>query len=132
MLFTIEIERLYVHAPIGVFPQEKLACNDIWVDIALIVDIPPSAISNDDINGTINYGDIATIAQEVCNQGADLIETIAAKIIRQIINYSIDHIAAIKKITVKVTKTSPPIEGCQVKGASATLQWENNTNTFEL
>ncbi|MDQ1293877.1 MAG: 7,8-dihydroneopterin aldolase/epimerase/oxygenase [Actinomycetota bacterium] len=64
----------------GVFAQERQNGQDFRVDVVLYMDTRPAG-DTDDLNRTVNYGELATsVADVVRGDPLNLVETLAARI----------------------------------------------------
>jgi dihydroneopterin aldolase len=88
----------------GVFPDEKREGQRFVVDVTIWLDVTAAAAS-DDLNGTVNYAELAELASEVVTGPArDLIETVAAEIADEVMRRYPVH-----AVEVTVHKPSAPI-----------------------
>lgn len=124
MLFTITLDNIAVHAPVGVFEEEKTYGNDFLLNLSMEVDLPASVVETDSLSGTIDYGVVAGVASEVMCNGCDLLETAAWRIAMKIMKCFDNGI--IKSATVRVTKLNPPIHGMKIASSSAQVTLTSN------
>lgn len=103
--FTIRLENLQFYSKIGLFEQERLVGNKFIVDISIIV--PADSFEIENIDTTVNYAEVYEIAESVMRQTLLLIETVAKKIAERIK----EKFPISKRISVKITKVTPPIPG---------------------
>lgn len=102
MPLIVGFEQLSVHAPIGLYPEEKILGNDFLVDLK--VAIRPSEVQViEDISQTIDYGALAEMTANVLKEGSDLIETCAQKIIKLIQTKYPETTG----VSLKITKVRP-------------------------
>ncbi|MEI7594831.1 MAG: dihydroneopterin aldolase [Bacteroidota bacterium] len=103
----IQIENMEFYAYHGCFKEEKIIGNkfvvDAWIDANC-----EKAAQTDDINDAINYQIIYEIICEEMKVISNLLENIAKRIIDKIY---ISFPNGIDKITIKVSKLNPPLEG---------------------
>ena len=105
MADRIELKGLKARGHHGVFDFEKREGQDFIVDITCWLDLRPAAKS-DDLNETINYAELATIAHEVITGPPfDLIEKVAAEIADKVMAAYSQLFA----VEVTVHKPSAPI-----------------------
>ena len=105
MADRIELKGLKARGYHGVFDFEKREGQDFIVDITCWLDLRPAAKS-DDLNETINYAELATIAHEVITGPPfDLIEKVAAEIADKVMAAYSQLFA----VEVTVHKPSAPI-----------------------
>ena len=116
MTVEVALNKLLVHAPIGVFDFEKVQGNDFEVNITLAVEVEEEALQLDSLEGVVNYAEIAEMVCEIMKEGCDLIETAAYRIDRVIYSRFKNRIV---RSRVEVLKINPPVEG--LGSASATI-----------
>lgn len=102
MTIVVGFEKMSIHAPIGLYPEEKILGNHFIVDLRVAADIPEGMII-ETIEQTIDYSHLALMTQEVFRSGRDLIETTAQQLIGKI------HAAfpGIKGICLNISKQRP-------------------------
>ena len=106
MKHTIEVSGIKLYAYHGCLPEEGRIGGNYIVDVKLITDFSKAAVS-DELIETIDYVDINRIATEEMAIRSKLIEHVGQRIyhrIRKVINN-------IDKLSVKITKICPPING---------------------
>lgn len=124
MIFKISLDNIKLHAPIGVYAEEKISGNDFILSIAIDVDINETTLERDDIEGVINYADIAALSVETLSKPTDLIETAAWRAGKTILTeYGGDE--RILSVTVRLSKMHPPIDGIDIESSSATVTLVN-------
>lgn len=102
----VGIQDLRVHAFHGVYPEEALVGH--WFCIDLKVEIPPTPIPEvDDLDTTLNYASLHRICLEVMATKADLLETVAYRIIRRIRK---SH-PQTGEISIRIAKEHPSFKG---------------------
>ncbi|MEZ5033019.1 MAG: dihydroneopterin aldolase [Saprospiraceae bacterium] len=102
----VGIQNLRIHAFHGVYPEEALVGH--WFCIDLRVEIPPTLIPEvDDLDTTLNYASLHMICTEVMSERADLLETVAYRIIRRIRK---SHAQA-GEIRIRIAKEHPAFQG---------------------
>lgn len=102
----VGLQDLRIYAFHGVYPEEARVGH--WFCIDLKVEIPPTPIPEvDDLDGTLNYGSLHSICTEVMAVRADLLETVAYRIIRRIRR---SHPQA-GLINIRITKEHPAFKG---------------------
>lgn len=100
----VGIQGLRVFGYHGVHPEEALTGH--WFVIDLKVGIPPVS-DGDDLTKTLNYASLHEICLEVMAIRADLLETVASRIIGRIRH---QHPMA-GEIHIRVTKENPAFRG---------------------
>jgi len=111
----VALEGLEFYARHGYYKEERKIGNKYSVDIHINMDFENAAI-HDDIKETVNYEKVYSIATEVMNIEAKLLEHIATKMIDRIYEYY----PQANNVKVKVSKHNPPLMGL-CKKASITL-----------
>lgn len=106
MTGKISLEGLEFHAFHGVYPHERESGNFFVVDVSVETDFSMAA-NHDDLEGTVNYETIFRIVKEEMDRPSKLLETVAAKIIRDIFA----AFPAASQVDLKISKLNPPIGG---------------------
>jgi len=102
----IELKKMLFHAYHGVLKQEQIVGNNYRIDLKLFLDLG-KAIGSDNLEDTVNYADIFGIVKEEMAIPSHLLEHVAGRIARKIHqNYP-----NISKITLRLAKIHPPVEG---------------------
>ncbi|MDQ0783105.1 dihydroneopterin aldolase [Chryseobacterium sp. W4I1] len=112
----IFLEEIKIYAYHGVLPEENIIGTYYILNTELHTDLWKAA-ETDDLNDTISYADINEIIHKEMNVKSKLLEHVAGRIIMKI-SESFPQISYIK---LKITKTSPPMQG-EMKGASIELE----------
>lgn len=104
-------DRIFVNglrdmALIGVLPDERLARQQVQVDLEIEADLAVAA-STDDLDTTVNYGEVADAVRALVTGTKDLLlERLAGRIARCVLGFD-----GVEAVTVRVTKMHPPIDG---------------------
>lgn len=112
----IILEDIKIYAYHGVLPEETLTGTYYLVNVELHTDLWKAA-QTDDLSDTINYAEVNSIIHQEMAIPFQLLEYVAGRIIRKIH----ERFPTISFIKVKLTKTSPPMEG-EMKGVSIELE----------
>lgn len=115
MTGRIALEGIEIHAFHGVYPHERESGNWFTVDVAVDADITEGALQ-DNLEGTVNYETLYKIIQHEMDMPSKLLETVAAKIIKQIF----EQLPTVSFAEVKIAKLNPPIGG-KCKKSSVTI-----------
>ena len=102
----IELKKMIFHANHGVMEQERIVGNTYRIDLKLFLDLS-KAIESDKLEDTLNYADIYKLIKEEMAIPSFLLEHVAGRIVRKI-KQNYPHIS---KITIRLAKRNPPIEG---------------------
>lgn len=114
MTGRVALEGLEFHAFHGVYPHERESGNWFEVDIAVETDFSAAAFE-DDLSGTVNYETLFAIVKEEMDKPSKLLETVAGKIIDDILR----ELPVVQSVDIKISKVNPPIGG---KCKRATVQ----------
>lgn len=113
----IGLEGLVFFTYHGVFEAEQKIGNRYTVDLELEAAVSATALQEDQLEGTIDYGAIYQVVQSVMQQPSKLLEYLA----EQINQKCLQQFPAISRITTSVAKHNPPIAGlCQQAKVSIT------------
>jgi dihydroneopterin aldolase len=102
----IRISGMEFFAYHGVNPEEQIIGNRYKVDIEARAQVSQAAL-HDKLEGTVDYGELHRISAAVMQQSAKLLEYLAYQIAEQ----SLDQLAELEEITVRVRKQNPPVGG---------------------
>jgi dihydroneopterin aldolase len=101
----------------GVMSEEQKLGNRYLVDIEVKANIHKAA-SNDDLEGTVDYGALYTIAAEIMQEKHRLLEHVAFKIGTK----ALDQLDRIDEIRIRIRKHNPPVGGlCEESSAEIQL-----------
>ncbi len=114
MTGRVALEGLEFHAFHGVYPHERESGNWFEVDIAVETDFSAAAFE-DDLSGTVNYETLFAIVKAEMDKPSKLLETVAGKIIDDILQ----ELPVVQSVDIKISKVNPPIGG---KCKRATVQ----------
>jgi 7,8-dihydroneopterin aldolase/epimerase/oxygenase len=104
-MFKIIIKNLNLYGYHGVRDSEKANGQNFRFNIEIFLN-KDDLLNSDDLQDTLNYSEAIKIIKEINgNQRFNLLETLSQKIAMRIIKM---HPAA-DKVSVKIEKTSPPI-----------------------
>ncbi|MEV1131691.1 dihydroneopterin aldolase [Agromyces sp. NPDC049794] len=100
----IALTGIRVRAHHGVFEFERVEGQEFVIDIAVAVDLSAAA-SDDDLDRTVNYGELAeAVAAAVERDPVDLIETVAERVADIALGFQ-----AVEEVEVTVHKPQAPI-----------------------
>lgn len=112
----IFLEDVKIYAHHGVLPEENIIGTYYIVNAELHTDLWKASAS-DDLHDTISYADINEIIHTEMKTKSKLLEHVAGRIISKIHG----NFPQIDYIKIRITKTSPPMQG-EMKGASIELE----------
>jgi len=102
----IELKKMLFYACHGVMEQERIAGNTFRVDLKLYLDLS-KAIESDKLEDTLNYADVFSLVKDEMAIPSNLIEHVAGRIVQRIKQ----KYPCVSKITIRLAKINPPIEG---------------------
>ena len=102
----IELEGMEFKAYHGCLEQEKVRGNVFTVDFRGELDLSAAAES-DNLNATLNYGEIYEIVAEEMSIPSELLENVAGRIVKAIEG----NFPQLVKFSVRVSKKRPPVDG---------------------
>lgn len=102
----IELEGMEFKAYHGCLEQEKVRGNSFTVDFKGEIDLSLAAES-DNLNDTVNYGEIYEIVSEEMSIPSELLENVAGRIVKAIEKRFPQFIS----FSVRVSKKRPPVDG---------------------
>ena len=103
---TILLTGMRFYAYHGCFEEEQKIGTHFMVDVSLTYDAE-TAVASDDVTKSVNYQLVYKSIQKVMNVPQHLIETVADHIIREIRH----DFPQVMKVTVKLYKLNPPLDG---------------------
>ena len=106
MTGRVALEGLAFHAYHGVYSHERDTGNNFQVDIAIETDFSQGA-RQDNLEGTVDYVKLYEIVKEQIEQPSRLIETVAERIISQVL----EQLPAVMQVELTIAKLNPPIGG---------------------
>lgn len=102
----IFLNQMRFYAYHGAYPEENRLGQRFYVDVEMMLDLHPAAVS-DDLKKTVNYGLVyQLIEQEMTKTKVKLLETLAERIAGRILDEF-----PIEEVRLRVTKPDPPIPG---------------------
>ena len=119
---TIELEGMEFKAYHGCLEQEKVRGNVFIVDFKGSLDLSAAAES-DNLNDTLNYGEIYEIVAEEMSIPSELLENVAGRIVKAIEK----KFPQLVEFSVRVSKKRPPVEGI-AQWSRVTLFHNDKTN----
>lgn len=103
---TIELEGMEFKAYHGCLEQEKVRGNSFTVDFKGELDLSAAAES-DNLNDTLNYGEIYEIVADEMSVPSELLENVAGRIMKVIES----RYPELVSFSVRVSKKRPPVDG---------------------
>lgn len=118
-LGVIELEQMRFWAYHGCLEKERKEGNLFMVDFRGEIDMRKAAES-DNLNDTVNYGEIYDIVKREMNIPSDLLEHVAGRIVKGIAS----EFPEFACFSVRVSKRTPPVDG-PVAWSRITLNYKN-------
>ena len=104
MVDRIELNKIQALGKIGVLPEEKQRAQPFEVDLAIETDLSLAG-SSDDLDDTINYGEVTElVAAIIRNETHQLLEKVATRIATEVL-----AIPAVSGVHITVRKMRPPL-----------------------
>lgn len=103
---VIELEGMEFKAYHGCLEQEKVRGNSFTVDFRGEMDLYDAAES-DNLNDTVNYGEIYEIVAEEMSIPSELLENVAGRIVKAIESRFPQFVS----FSIRVSKKRPPVDG---------------------
>jgi len=104
--YTLELDSMEFHSFHGCLDTEKVAGNLFVVDFRGTLPCT-QALSQDTLEGTVNYADIYNIVKEQMSIPSNLLEHLASRIVEAIDRAFPQFI----DFSVRVSKSCPPVDG---------------------
>lgn len=102
----IKLKNIRLYAYHGCLDEEGKIGSEYRVDLCVEADLSKSA-KTDNLSDTVDYVHLNKIIKEEMAVRTKLLETVADKILKRILN----EITIVKKAVVEVSKVNPPIGG---------------------
>lgn len=115
MTGKIALDGLEFHAHHGVYSYERDSGNKFEVDISVETDFSAAAL-HDNLTETVDYEILYRIVRDEMEKPSRLIETVAEKIVNNVL----EKIPAVIQVELKISKLNPPIGG-SCRKASVTI-----------
>ena len=122
MKATVKVENLKIYAFHGCMAEEKIIGSDYVVNICAVCSVGKKAFE-DEIEGTVDYVDLARIAKREMSIRSKLLEAVVNRIISSCFN----EISVLEQISVTVSKLSPPIKA-DVASVSVSMDKKRGDN----
>lgn len=123
-MLTIKLNQMQFHSHIGFYKEERVIGQDIVINITLhLKDVSLATLAKDDLNNTINYGQVYQIASEVvAKKDTKLVETVASLICKRVWDQFEDKL---EHVTVAIQKKGLPIDGVLDNAEVEVSIWRN-------
>ncbi|HRG57499.1 MAG TPA: dihydroneopterin aldolase [Bacteroidia bacterium] len=105
-MHKIHLNNIQLYAYHGCLQEEAMIGSNYSVDVILETDFTEAA-KTDDLNKTIDYCIVFNIVKEEMAIRANLLENVAARIIKRL-KGELNHL---QKVVLTVTKLNPPMNG---------------------
>lgn len=115
MIYQLKIDRLRLYAYHGVMPQERITGANFYVSLEAEYECDATAYAEDQLEGTLNYADVAEVIRQEMLIPSNLLEHVAHRIAQKLL----DSFPRLYNISLLLEKENPPIgqysEGFGVK-----------------
>ena len=102
----IVVKGLHVSVRVGVKKEEQEVRRNCEIDLQIVYDLT-NAAKSDELDKTVNYSKVIDLIQEVSKTAQyKLLEAFAYRLFDEIFRHT-----AAKRISLRVKKMNPPIEG---------------------
>jgi 7,8-dihydroneopterin aldolase/epimerase/oxygenase len=101
-MLSISLHGIKLHAPIGLYPQERVVGNYFEIDVDIYM-----PANNENKWPFIDYSMVYDVVQEIFQQQERLLETVVHKVYTALK----EKVPAAEKIKVAVRKLHPPLNG---------------------
>lgn len=119
----ILLEGMIFHGYHGTLPAERELGQPFVVDIELRLDLHPAGIS-DDLNRTVDYGEVHRQAKEIVEgEPAGLTETVAERVAAAVL----ERHDLVEEIKVKVAKPHVGLDGTVLNGSAVEILRRRNS-----
>ncbi len=120
MNYTVEINKIRLHAHHGMMEQERHIGNLFEVSVRLSIPyrFAKEAFERDWLSGAIDYAEIAEIIKEVMAVPSCLLEHVTHRLRTKLL----ERFPMVTGGEIKVAKLTPPITA-QMESATVTLAW---------
>jgi len=102
----ILLENIEIYAYHGVYEHETRVGNNFVINLKLTIDIS-AAVDSDNLEDTLNYGEIYNIIKHEMSIPSKLLEHAGGRILRSLKG----NFPKIEQIELKLTKKNPPVGG---------------------
>ena len=116
MKATVKVENLKIYAFHGCMKEEEVIGSDYVVNMRALCNVGAGALE-DNIEGTVDYVDLARIAKKEMSKRSKLLEVV----VKRIIDSCFDEISVLERVSVTVSKLNPPINA-DVESVSVTME----------
>lgn len=114
---TVEINGLRMYARHGVLPIERAVGNMFELDIRLVYPMD-RAMSEDRLDGTLNYAEAVEVVRDVMGVPSSLLEHVA----RRLYEALTENFPNIESGSIRVAKITPPIPA-ELDSVAVKIEW---------
>ena len=105
--FTVGLRDVRFRAPHGVHAAEAVLGGDFRLDVTCVLR-PSARPVDEDLGATLDYSALYATCAAVMSVRADLLETLAERIVDRVRD---DYRPLVARVTVEIEKRNPPIAG---------------------
>lgn len=114
---TVSLEGAEFFARHGVYDFEREKGNTFIIDIFISRIYDSEELYT--IDNTFNYVEVHALMHAIMQEPEDLLETVAGKVVKTIIN----NFSGAETIKFKIRKTAPPIKDSKINYSAFELEW---------
>ena len=114
--YYLSLDEMRFFAHHGCSEEERAVGGNFVVSLRMTLK-KSEALLSDEIGDTIDYAQVYNSVKGVMATPCKLIEHVAARILNELFS----NYAELSALSVRVSKLHPPIEGAEIKSASAEL-----------
>ena len=112
----IFLNNIRLHARHGVMLQEQSVGAEFLVTIEAETNNEQSTLT-DELSDTVSYAEMSEVVREEMSTPSKLLEHAAGRIVRRLL----EEFPTLIRVSVRLTKLSPPIVGLQCDGAGTEI-----------
>jgi 7,8-dihydroneopterin aldolase/epimerase/oxygenase len=117
-IYQVRLEDVRLFGYHGLFPEERVLGN--WFVLNLAISKRITQAFEDDINRTVDYGQLYTVCVEIMREPVDLLETLCERIAARCKELHPDYV----ELEIRIGKEHPPMG---MMGGRSSVVWKENS-----
>lgn len=117
-IYQVRLEDVRLFGYHGLFPEERVLGN--WFILNLAISKQITQALNDDINRTVDYGQLYMVCLEIMREPVDLLETLCERIATRCKELHPDYV----EMEIRIGKEHPPMG---MLGGRSCVVWKENS-----
>jgi dihydroneopterin aldolase len=117
-IYQVRLEDVRLFGYHGLFPEERKLGN--WFVLNLAISKQITQAFEDDINRTMDYGQLYTVCVEVMAEPVDLLETLCERMAKRCKELHPDYV----ELEIRIGKEHPPMG---MMGGRSCVVWKENS-----